>query len=113
MASVETLSTSPAPRPVSPKGADGADTLSTSPAFAKVLVSSRGVEAWHVESHVVPLIAVAFTFEGGSAQDPAHRPGVAQMLSRLLDEGAGELNSDAFQERLAARAIELSFNAGP
>ena len=34
------------------------------------------------------------------------------MLSRLLDEGAGHYDSDAFQERLAARAIELSFNAG-
>jgi zinc protease len=90
-----------------------AATLSSSPAQAKVLVSPKGIEAWHVESHVVPLIAVAFTFEGGAAQDPDGKAGVSQMLSRLLDEGAGELNSDAFQERLAARAIELSFNAGP
>ncbi|HEX2554159.1 MAG TPA: pitrilysin family protein [Microvirga sp.] len=90
-----------------------AATVSTSPAQAKVLVSPKGIEVWHVESHVVPLIAVAFTFEGGAAQDPPGKAGVAQMLARLLDEGAGELNSDAFQERLAARAIELSFNAGP
>ena len=87
--------------------------LSSSPAQAKSVVSPGGIEAWHVESDVVPLIAVAFTFEGGSAQDPEGKAGVAQMLARLLDEGAGELNSDAFQERLAARAIELSFNAGP
>ncbi len=93
--------------------ATAAATLSASPAQAQVLVSAKGVEAWHVESPVVPLIAVAFTFEGGAAQDPAGKAGVAQMLSRLLDEGAGQLNSDAFQERLAARAIELSFNAGP
>ena len=75
--------------------------------------SADGVEAWHVDSDIVPLIALAFTFEGGAAQDPADKPGVAQMLARLLDEGAGPYNSDAFQERLAARAIELSFNAGP
>jgi zinc protease len=83
-----------------------------SPTQAQVVVSPGGIEAWHVQSDVVPLIAVAFTFEGGSAQDPADKPGVAQMLSRLLDEGAGAYDSDAFQERLAARAIELSFNAG-
>jgi zinc protease len=83
-----------------------------SPTQAKLVVSHGGVEAWHVESDVVPLIAVAFTFEGGSAQDPAGKSGVAQMLARLLDEGAGPYQSDAFQERLAARAIELSFNAG-
>src|SRR5215212_1864592 len=83
-----------------------------SPTRAKLVVSASGVEAWHVESDVVPLIAVAFTFEGGSAQDPAGKAGAAQMLARLLDEGAGAYDSDAFQERLAARAIELSFNAG-
>lgn len=88
------------------------ETRSASPTMVKSLTSPGGVEAWHVESDVVPLIAVAFTFEGGSAQDPADRPGVAQMLSRLLDEGAGNYDSDAFQERLAGHAIELSFNAG-
>jgi zinc protease len=87
-------------------------TLSASPTHVKVLTSASGVEAWHVESDVVPLIAVSFIFEGGSAHDPHDKPGVAQMLARLLDEGAGEYDSDAFQERLAARAIELSFNAG-
>jgi zinc protease len=85
----------------------------TSPATARPVVAVPGVEAWHVESHVVPMIALSFTFEGGAAQDPEGKAGCAQMLSRLLDEGAGDLTSDAFQERLAARAIEMSFHAGP
>jgi zinc protease len=88
------------------------ETLSSSPTTVKSLTSPLGIEVWHVESDVVPLIAVSFIFEGGSAHDPEDKPGVAQMLARLLDEGAGDYNSDAFQERLAARAIELSFNAG-
>lgn len=83
------------------------------PTQARSVVSPRGVEAWLVASPVVPLVALAFTFEGGASQDPADKPGVAQMLSRLLDEGAGPYGSDAFQERLAARAIELNFTAGP
>ncbi|KQP92705.1 MULTISPECIES: pitrilysin family protein [unclassified Methylobacterium] len=84
----------------------------TSPTQAVPVATAPGIEAWHVESPVVPLIALAFTFEGGAAQDPEGKAGVAQMLARLLDEGAGDLSSDAFQERLAARAIELSFHAG-
>lgn len=88
------------------------DTLSRSPTEVAALRSPGGIEAWHVESHVVPLIALAFSFEGGAAQDPADKPGVAHMMARLLDEGAGTLDSDAFQERLASRAIEMSFNAG-
>jgi zinc protease len=90
-----------------------AETLSASPAKVRQVLSPGGVEAWHVESDLVPLVALAFTFEGGATQDPAGKAGAAQMLSRLLDEGAGPYGSDAFQERLAARAIELNFNAGP
>jgi zinc protease len=89
------------------------DTKSASPTQVRPVTSPGGIEAWHVESEIVPLIALAFTFEGGAAQDPVDRPGVAHMMARLLDEGAGPYTSDAFQERLAARAIELSFNAGP
>ncbi|MDE4913519.1 pitrilysin family protein [Methylobacterium sp. 092160098-2] len=84
----------------------------TSPTTALPVTTAPGIEAWHVESPVVPMIALAFTFEGGAAQDPAGKAGCAQMLARLLDEGAGDLTSDLFQERLAARAIELSFHAG-
>src|SRR5215213_45729 len=87
------------------------ETLSA-PAPVRQIVTPAGIEVWHVESPLVPLVALAFAFEGGAAQDPKDRPGVAQMLARLLDEGAGGYNSDAFQERLAGRAIELSFNAG-
>ncbi|MGC5779703.1 M16 family metallopeptidase [Methylobacterium sp. NFXW15] len=93
--------------------ADTDTQIATSPTTALPVVAVPGVEAWHVESNVVPMIALSFTFEGGAAQDPEGKAGCAQMLARLLDEGAGDLTSDAFQERLAARAIELSFHAGP
>ncbi|WP_018261505.1 M16 family metallopeptidase [Methylobacterium sp. WSM2598] len=85
----------------------------SSPVKARSVIAASGVEAWHVESPVVPLVALAFTFEGGAAQDPEGKSGAVQMLSWLLDEGAGPYGSDAFQERLAARAIELNFHARP
>ena len=55
---------------------------------------------------------MSFAFEGGAAQDPADKPGVANMLSGLLDEGAGDLDSQAFQARLDALSIDMSFDAG-
>ena len=97
---------------MAPKLVETATRSTTSPTHAVPVATAAGIEAWHVESQVVPLIAIAFTFEGGAAQGPEGKAGVAQMLARLLDEGAGDLVSDAFQERLAARAIELSFHAG-
>ena len=61
------------------------------------VVSPGGIEAWLVREPSVPLIAVDFAFRGGANQDPADKPGVANMVAALLDEGAGELDAKAFQ----------------
>ncbi len=73
--------------------------------------SPGGIEAWVVRDSAVPLIAVDFAFNGGSDQDPGGKAGLASLAASLLDEGAGSLDSKAFQEKLERRAIELSFRA--
>ena len=77
----------------------------------QVVRSQGGVEAWLVEDYAVPLLAVHFGWKGGAAQDPPNKPGTATLLAGLLDEGAGDLDSQAFQQALDDRAIELSFSA--
>jgi zinc protease len=76
------------------------------------VVSPGGIEAWLVQEKAVPLIAMDFAFRGGAIQDPAEKAGVASLVSSLLDEGAGELDSNSFQERLEEKAIKLGFSAG-
>ncbi len=71
--------------------------------------SPGGIEAWLVEEHSVPLIAVKFAFKGGSAQDPKERAGVANFVSVMLDEGAGKYSSEQFQEREEDLAIRMGF----
>jgi zinc protease len=71
--------------------------------------SPRGITAWLVEEHTVPLIAVRFAFEGGSAQDPIGKEGLANLVSGLLDEGAGDLTAKQFQERMEEIAMRLNF----
>ena len=75
------------------------------------VVSPGGIEAWLVRETSVPLIAMEFAFKGGSSQDPADKPGVAYMAASSLDEGAGDLDSKAFQQRMERNAVELSFRA--
>src|SRR5271156_2863831 len=75
------------------------------------LVSPGGIEAWFVQDSTVPLIAMEYAFGGGAAQDPPGKPGVANLVGDLLDEGSGDLDSKTFHERLDRRAIELSFSA--
>jgi zinc protease len=75
-------------------------------------VMADGIEAWLVEDHANPIIAVRIAFRGsGAAVDPADKGGLARMTAALLDEGAGDLDSQAFQARLEDLAIRLGFDA--
>lgn len=85
--------------------------LSASATKVERIVSPGGIEAWMVNEPSVPLIALDFAFRGGSNQDPAERAGLASMTMSLLDEGAGDIDSNTFHERVEAKAIELSFGA--
>ena len=72
--------------------------------------SPGGIQAWLVEEHSVPLMAMRFVFDGGSAQDPVGKEGLANFLSGMMDEGAGDLTATAFQERLEELAVKISFD---
>jgi zinc protease len=74
--------------------------------------SPGGISAWLVEDHAVPVIAMKFLIKGGGALDPAGKKGLANLVSGLLDEGAGSYDSLAFQTKLEDLAIGLSFGAG-
>jgi len=65
------------------------------------VISPGGLEVWLVRQETVPVISLEFAFAG-----------VANLVASTLDEGAGELESRAFHERLEDKAIELSFRAG-
>lgn len=74
------------------------------------VTSPQGIEAWLIETHHVPVVSISFAFAGGSAHDPAGKEGLAHLVSYLLDEGAGDLDSAAFQAQLNDLAIDLSFD---
>ena len=72
--------------------------------------SDKGIEAWLVEDYSVPIITIRFVFDGGSSQDPLGKEGLANLMTGLFDEGAGDLDSDAFQVKLDDAGAEMSFN---
>ena len=72
--------------------------------------SDKGITAWLVEDYSVPIVAVRFLFDGGSSQDPAGKEGLANLMTGLFDEGAGDLDSDAFQNRLDEAGAEMGFS---
>ncbi len=75
------------------------------------VVSPGGIAAWLVEDYAVPLVAMEFSFAGGATQDPPGKAGAGALLAGLLDEGAGDLEAEAFHRALDDHAIRLNFNA--
>lgn len=74
----------------------------------KVLPAPKREEIWYVPDRALPMIALTAALPAGSAYDPADKAGVANFAAELLDEGAGQLRSSAFQTALSNRAIRLS-----
>ena len=77
----------------------------------KTLKAAKGEDVWYVEDHTLPMIAISAAFPAGSAYDPKDKAGLAAFAASLLDEGAGNLNANAFHTAIANRAIRISASA--
>ncbi|MGY8995623.1 MAG: M16 family metallopeptidase, partial [Alphaproteobacteria bacterium] len=91
--------------------------VAASPASAQdsdiqVLTTPAGIEVWLKQEPSIPIVSFNIAFRGGASLDPQGKEGLANMVSGLLDEGAGELDSQAFQERLDELSIRMSFDIG-
>jgi zinc protease len=75
--------------------------------------SEKGITAWLVEDHSIPVVSMSAAFRGGTALDPAEKRGLANMAVDLLDEGAGDLNSTAYQSQVEDLAAQIHFSAAP
>jgi zinc protease len=71
----------------------------------------KDAEVWFAEDHTVPVVCFNISLPAGSAYDPAGKAGLASFAASMMDEGAGGLDSKAFHEALANRAISFSARA--
>jgi zinc protease len=76
-----------------------------------LVTTSSGLEGWLIPMPEGEVIALDFAFDRGASSDPDGQPGLAHLVSGLMDEGAGDLDAEAFQTALEDRAISLSFSA--
>ncbi len=97
-------------------------TLLAAPALCLMAPSARAAsiqnidlgkraEVWFAEDHTVPIVAFNISLPAGSAYDPAGKAGLAAFTGAMIDEGAGNLDSKAFHEALANKAISFSARA--
>ena len=85
------------------------------PAFAAVEIqeveSPGGISAWLVEEPSIPFLAIEIRFRGGAALDPEGKRGVTNLMTGLLEEGAGDLDARGFAAAREALAASFSFEA--
>lgn len=77
----------------------------------KEITTPLGIKAWLVEDKSTPVVALSFSFSGGTATDPAGQAGITDLMAGLLTDGAGPMNAQAFRQRQEDAAASLGFNA--
>ena len=69
------------------------------------VTSPGGFKAWLVEEHSIPFAAIEIRFKGGASLDPQGKRGVINLMTGLIEEGAGDMDAQAFiraRDELAA-----------
>jgi len=72
--------------------------------------TSNGVRVLFVEAHELPMVDIQVVFDAGSARD-GDTPGVANLTSDLLNEGAGDLSADQIADRFEGVGAQFSASA--
>jgi len=78
----------------------------------KEVVSPGGIKAWLVEEHTIPFVALELRFRGGASLDAPGKRGAINLMTGLIEEGAGTLNARAFAEAQQGLAARFSFDVG-
>ena len=73
----------------------------------QVIRTPKGIDAWLVEDHSSPFVAIEIYFPNGSAAESASKAGSTYLMTSLLDEGAGDL--DAVDYQIAVREVGARF----
>lgn len=72
--------------------------------------TKNGVKFWIMEDHYMPIVSIRLAFSrSGFAYDPAGKLGLSYMVASLLDEGAGDMSSLEFSQKLEELATDISF----
>lgn len=74
--------------------------------------TSNDVPVYFVRADAIPMLDVSVLFDAGARRDPPARPGVASMVGRMLDKGAGALDETELSESFARIGARLGGGAG-
>jgi len=88
--------------------------LGAAPLHAEIeieeVTSPGGVDAWLVEDHSIPFVALEIRFRGGASLDAPDAQGATNLMVGLLEEGAGDLGAQEFARARDSLAAKFSYS---
>ncbi|MGZ3215214.1 M16 family metallopeptidase [Paracoccus sp. T5] len=76
------------------------------------VTSPGGIQAWLVEDDSIPFVALDIQFKGGASMDASGKRGAVNLMTGLLEEGAGTRDATQFAQAVEDLGARLSFEAG-
>lgn len=74
------------------------------------VTSPGGIKAWLVEERSIPFAALELRFKGGASLDRDGKRGAINLMTGLIEEGAGDLDATAFAAAREALAASYGFD---
>ncbi len=85
------------------------------PARAEIAIqtvtSPGGITAWLAEDHNIPFTALELRFRGGTALDDPTKRGAVNLMTALIEEGTGDLDSVGFARARDSLAASFGFGS--
>lgn len=75
-------------------------------------VTPKGISVWLVEEPSIPILSLRMAWEQGSATDPDGLEGLTNAMTYHMNEGAGDLDAQAFFKRMEELNMSFSCSAG-
>ncbi len=75
------------------------------------VTSPGGITAWLVQDEGIPFTALEIQFRGGTSLDGPGKRGAINLMTALIEEGAGDLDAQGFATARDGLAAEFSFRS--
>ena len=76
------------------------------------VISPGGIKAWLVQDNSIPFMALELRFRGGASLDAPGKRGAINLMTGLLEEGTGDLDSRSFSRAVEELAASFEYDAG-
>lgn len=76
------------------------------------VVSPGGITAWLVQEPSIPFMALELRFRGGASLDAPGKRGAINLMTGLLEEGAGDLDARGFAREVESLAASFDYDVG-